>query len=65
MNSPSQVHNLLCAAANDALQVFGGLGYLPETGLEKIVRDNNHLRLLCGTSRELMLFLAEWEREDE
>jgi hypothetical protein len=59
----AQAHNLLCKAANDALQVFGGLGYMRETGLEKIVRDSNHLRLLCGTPSELSLFLSEWESD--
>ncbi len=59
----AQAHNLLCDAANDMLQVFGGLGYVRETGLEKIVRDNNHLRQLLGTPAELLLFLAEWERD--
>lgn len=63
LGARAQSHNLLCAAANDALQVFGGIGYMQETGLEKIVRDNNHLRLLCGTPTELQLFLAEWESE--
>jgi len=60
----AQAHNLLCAAANDAMQVFGGAGYIRETGLERIVRDNNHLRQLDGTPDELLLFLAEWQRED-
>lgn len=59
----AQAHDMLCTAANDQLQVFGGLGYVQETGLEKIARDNNHLRQLCGTPSELQLFLAEWEQE--
>ena len=58
----AQAHNLLCDAANDALQVFGGIGYVRQTGLEKIVRDNNHLRQLSGTPDELLLFLVEWEK---
>jgi alkylation response protein AidB-like acyl-CoA dehydrogenase len=60
-NVRAQAHNLLCTAANHVLQVFGGSGYVRETGLEKIVRDNNHLRLLCGSPSELLLFLSEWE----
>jgi acyl-CoA dehydrogenase len=52
----------LCAGANDALQVFGGLGYMCDTGLEKIVRDQNSLRVLYGTPPELRRFLAHWER---
>ena len=54
-------HPLLCEAANDVLQVFGGLGYIRETGIERIVRDVNSLRLLAGTPDELLLFLAQWE----
>jgi alkylation response protein AidB-like acyl-CoA dehydrogenase len=63
LGARAQTHDLLCAAANDVLQVFGGIGYMQETGLEKVVRDNNHLRLLCGTPTELRLFLAGWESE--
>jgi alkylation response protein AidB-like acyl-CoA dehydrogenase len=40
---------------------LGGAGYTCEAGLEKIVRDGNHLRLLCGTAAELRMFLSEWE----
>jgi alkylation response protein AidB-like acyl-CoA dehydrogenase len=55
-------HPALAAAANAALQVFGGIGYMRDTGLEKIVRDVNHLRALAGAPRELALVAAEWER---
>jgi acyl-CoA dehydrogenase len=57
----AEAHNLLCDAANGALQTLGGAGYTREAGLEKIVRDCNHLRLLCGTPDELRMFLSEWE----
>ena len=57
----AQVHNLLATAANDALQTLGGSGYTREAGLEKIVRDGNHLRLLCGTPDELLMFVSQWE----
>ena len=57
----AEVHDLLCAAANESLQTLGGAGYTCEAGLEKIVRDCNHLRLLCGTPDELRMFLSEWE----
>jgi hypothetical protein len=60
----AQAHDLICAAANDALQVLGGSGYTLETGLEKTVRDCNHLRLLCGTPSELLMFVSEWENEE-
>lgn len=57
----AEAHNLLCDAANESLQTLGGAGYTCEAGLEKIVRDCNHLRLLCGTPDELRMFLSEWE----
>jgi alkylation response protein AidB-like acyl-CoA dehydrogenase len=52
----------LAAAANDALQTFGGLGYMRDTGAEKVVRDVNHLRALGGSPGELALVISEWER---
>jgi len=52
-----------CAAANDALQVFGGSGYIRDNGLEKLVRDQNHLRVFWGTPGDLMGFVTELERE--
>ncbi len=52
----------LAAAANDALQAFGGLGYMRDTGAEKVVRDVNHLRALGGSPGELALVVSEWER---
>jgi len=60
----AEAHPLLCRAANDAMQIFGGSGYMRDTGMEKIVRDENHLRALCGSSSELSLVVAEWERLD-
>jgi len=59
----AEAHSLLCAAANQSLQVLGGAGYICEAGLEKIVRDCNHLRLLCGTPDELRMFLSEWDSD--
>ncbi|MFO0691982.1 MAG: acyl-CoA dehydrogenase family protein [Polyangiales bacterium] len=58
----AEAHPAIAAATNDALQVFGGLGYMRDTGLEKIVRDTNHLRVVGGSPRELSLVVAEWER---
>ena len=52
----------LADAANGALQVFGGLGYMRDVGVEKIVRDVNHLRAIAGPLGELELMVAEWER---
>ena len=51
-----------CVAANNAMQVLGGRGYMQDVGPEKLVRDANTLRILGGTPTELQLFVAEWER---
>ena len=37
-------------AANDALQLFGGYGYLADYGVEKIVRDLRVHQILEGTN---------------
>ncbi|HXV04510.1 MAG TPA: acyl-CoA dehydrogenase family protein, partial [Solirubrobacterales bacterium] len=34
------------ATATDAVQVFGGTGYMHETGVEKLMRDAKYLQLL-------------------
>ena len=57
----SNLHSEACMAANNALQCFGGIGYMQDNGIEKVVRDNNHLRLLNGTPTELKLFASAWE----
>jgi acyl-CoA dehydrogenase len=57
----AEAHPLLCRGANDDLQVFGGSGYMRDTGAEKTVRDLNHLRVTSGSPPELSLFVAEWE----
>jgi len=57
----SQLHPQFCKASNNAVQVFGGMGYMQDVGVEKIVRDNNQLKLMNGTPTELMLFIAELE----
>lgn len=44
-----------CQAASDALQVFGGMGYMKDAGMEKILRDQNMLRVIHGTPVELHL----------
>ena len=58
----TEAHTALCDAANDAMQVLGGIGYMRDAGVEKLVRDVNHLRSMCGSPRELQLFLGEWGR---
>lgn len=58
----SQLHPLLCQATSHAMQVFGGIGYMRDNGIEKYLRDCNQLRLLAGSPTELTLACAEWER---
>lgn len=48
----------LADAASRALQVFGGIGYMRDTGAEKDLRDVNTLRQLGGSPAELTLCCA-------
>jgi alkylation response protein AidB-like acyl-CoA dehydrogenase len=45
-------------AANDALQLHGGYGYLAEYGIEKIVRDLRVHQILEGTNEIMRLIVA-------
>ena len=45
-------------AANDALQLFGGYGYLAEYGIEKIVRDLRVHQILEGTNEIMRVIVA-------
>ena len=56
----ASTHTLLCHAANQVMQVHGGIGYMREVGPEKLVRDQNMLKLLAGGTREVYSFLAGW-----
>ena len=58
----AEAHPLLCRGATDALQVFGGSGYMQDVGMEKVLRDSQQLRLMGGTPGDLARFVAEWER---
>lgn len=44
--------------ANDALQLFGGYGYLWEYGIEKIVRDLRVHQILEGTNEIMQVVLS-------
>lgn len=50
----------LCHAANQVMQVHGGIGYMRDAGPEKLVRDQNMLKLMSGGTREIHAFLAGW-----
>ena len=45
-------------AANDALQLFGGYGYLAEYGVEKLVRDLRVHQILEGTNEIMRVIVA-------
>lgn len=57
----AMLHPLLCTAASHAMQVLGGVGYMRDQGVEKMLRDCNQLRLLGGSPMELTLCSALWE----
>ena len=46
------------AVANDALQVFGGYGYLHDYGVEKLVRDLRVHQILEGTNEIMRVIIA-------
>ncbi len=45
-------------AANEALQILGGYGYLAEFGIEKIVRDLRVHQILEGTNEIMRVITA-------
>ncbi|HPU14150.1 MAG TPA: acyl-CoA dehydrogenase family protein [Aeromicrobium sp.] len=54
----AEVQPLLSRAGSDALQVFGGIGYMRDVGPERDQRDLNSLRRLGGSPTELTLRCA-------
>ena len=44
--------------ANQALQLFGGYGYLADYGIEKIVRDLRVHQILEGTNEIMRVVIA-------
>ena len=47
-------------AANAAMQTFGGVGYMRDTGIEKRWRDTNQLRHQSGGALDMQLMAATW-----
>ena len=43
---------------DEAIQVLGGMGYMRECGLEKVMRDLRIFRIFEGTNDILRLFVA-------
>lgn len=56
----ASISPMFCHAANQVVQVHGGIGYMRDAGPEKLVRDQNMLRLMSGGIRDIHLFLAAW-----
>jgi acyl-CoA dehydrogenase len=50
----------LCHAANQVIQVHGGIGYMRDAGPEKLVRDMNMLKMMTGGVRDIHAFVAGW-----
>ncbi len=57
----TQAQPALARAGSDALQVFGGIGYMRDVGPEKDLRDLNTLRRIGGSPSELMLRCAAFD----
>ena len=47
-------------AANDALQLLGGYGYLEDFGIEKIVRDLRVHQILEGTNEIMRVVISRY-----
>ena len=48
----------LCKAADDALQIYGGMGYMRECPIERIWRDARVMRLWEGTGEIQRMIIA-------
>ncbi len=58
LHARMQLQPQLCQAANQAMQAHGGVGYMQDVGIEKVVRDQNMLRMLAGGLLEIPLLLS-------
>lgn len=57
----AQHQQRLSQGVSAALQVFGGMGYMQDTGVERWLRQTHHLRLLGGSPAELQAYVAWWD----
>ncbi|XP_001984148.2 very long-chain specific acyl-CoA dehydrogenase, mitochondrial [Drosophila grimshawi] len=56
----SKIYASECAwqVCDEAIQILGGMGFMRETGLERIMRDLRIFRIFEGTNEVLRLFVA-------
>lgn len=59
--SRNRLQEALAEAASSAMQVFGGIGYMRDNGLEKCFRDIHQLRHQSGGPLDMPLLAAHWE----
>lgn len=52
----------LVHASHQVIQIHGGVGYMRDAGPEKLVREQNMLRLMAGGAQALPLFLGGLQR---
>jgi hypothetical protein len=52
------------ASTTDAVQIFGGTGYMRETGIEKLMRDAKYCQLFPEPNWVAEDELMGWERAD-
>lgn len=63
--SRATCHEMLCMAADQVVQLHGGIGYMRDAGAEKLLRDMTMLKLQTGGTREIGAFLAGWSGDHE
>lgn len=56
------LHPLLVRAVDQAIQAHGGIGYLPDTGIERGLRDQWTLATLCGSEFERQQLIVHLTR---
>jgi acyl-CoA dehydrogenase len=59
MEKRAALQDHLYTATTNALQVFGGYGYMQDYLVERFAREQNQLSLLGGSAAQARLFLAE------